>query len=313
MATTDLTPYQIERLALIRYLFKLGIQHAQESRPQSSIAILLFHDAVELFLELASQKLNVKHSDRFMDYFSRLDEKLHPGPPLPQREGMRRLNSGRNALKHKGLRPDRSELAHYQSIVIRFFEEATLRIFEVDMNSVSLVTVVRCESARQYLHAAEAAHRDNRTADGSAACAEAFDELISDYERQHGDQWGRSPFSFGGYLHDPWFSDEQLTSVEDELKRHIEKLNEVVKVLQDRMRLLSLGLDYRRYVTFRRLTPGVYHVMTTPSRRLSNAPNITLEQLKFCISFVIDSAFQLQVVEDEVVHPAGETEPAEEL
>ena len=247
MAATDLTRYHFERLAFIRYLFKLGIQHAQDPGPQSSVAILLFHDAVELFLELASQELHLKPADSFMNYFSRLDEKLQPSPPLPQRENMRRLNNARNALKHKGLRPDRSDLEHYANIVIRFFEEATPRIFEVDINSVSLVTVVRCETARKYLYAAEAACKDNRTADGSRACAEAFDELISDYERRHGDRWGQSPFSSGDYLHDLWFYDEELSRIEKQFKESIEDLNKVVKVLQERMRLLSLGLDYRRY------------------------------------------------------------------
>ena len=79
MAATDLTQYQLERLAFIRYLFKLGIQHAQDPGPQSSVAILLFHDAVELFLELASQTLHAKPAEHFMKYFSQLDEKLHPG------------------------------------------------------------------------------------------------------------------------------------------------------------------------------------------------------------------------------------------
>ena len=156
MAATDLTQYQLERLAFIRYLFKLGLQHAQDPGPQSSVAILLFHDAVELFLELASQKLHAKPSDSFMRYFSQLDEKLQPSPPLPLRENMRHLNDARNALKHKGLRPDRSDLEHYSNIVIRFFEEVTPRIFEVDMDSVSLVTVVRCETARKYLYAENA-------------------------------------------------------------------------------------------------------------------------------------------------------------
>ena len=312
MAATDLTRYQVERLALIQYLFKLGIQHAQEPGPQSSVAILLFHDAIELFLELASQKLDLKPADNFMNYFSRIDEKLRPSPPLPQREGMRRLNNARNALKHKGLRPDRSDLEHYQNIVIRFFEEATPRIFEVDMASVSLVTVVRCETARQYLYAAEAAYRDNRTADGSGACAEAFDELISDYERRHGDRWGQSPFSSGRRLRDLRFFDEELSRVEKRFEKCIEDLNEAVNVLQERMRLLSLGLDYRRYVTFRQLTPKVWHVSATPSRQIDTPPNITVDQLQFCIGFVIDTALQLQVVEGDIGHPADGTEPEEE-
>ena len=304
MAATDLTQDQLERLAFIRYLFKLGVQHAQAPGPQSSVAILLFHDAVELFLELASQELDAKPADSFMRYFSRLDEKLRPSPPLPLRENMRRLNDARNALKHRGLRPDRSDLEHYSNIVIRFFEEVTPQIFEVDMDSVSLVTVVRCETVRKYLYAAEAAYRENRAADGSVACAEAFDELLSDYEKRHGDRWGQSPFSSGHYLHDPWFFDEELSRIEKQFKESIEDLNEAVMVLQERMRLLSLGLDYRRYATFRQLIPEVWHVSATPSRRTDKPPNITLEQLQFCIGFVIDTALQLQVAEGNIGHPA---------
>ena len=312
MATADLTRYHIERLALTRYLFKLGIQHAQEPGPQSSIAILLFHDAVELFLEIASQELAVKRGDNFMDYFTRLDTKLRPGPPLPQREGMRRLNDARNALKHRGVRPDRADLEHYRSVVTRFFEEATPRVFEIDIHSVTLASVVRCEAARQFLRAAESAYRDNRTADGSTACAEAFDELIADYEQRHGDRWGRSPFSPDHYLHGPSCHSENLSPVETELAEHMEELTEAVMVLQERTRLLSLGLDYRRYVTFRKLTPQVWHVMATPSRRLDVPPAITPEQLQFCISFVIDTALQLQVVDGDVRHAARAPKPEEE-
>ncbi len=243
-----------------------------------------------------------------MKYFSSLDEKLQPSPPLPLRENMRRLNDARNYLKHKGLRPDRSDLEHYSNIVIRFFEEVTPRIFEVDMDSVSLVTVVRCETVRKYLYAAEAAYRENRAADGSVACAEAFDELLSDYEYRHGDRWDQSPFSSGHYLRKPLFFDEELSRVEEQYKERIEDLNEAVEVLQERMRLLSLGLDYRRYVTFRQLTPEVWHVSAKPSRRTHKPPNITLEQLQFCIGFVIDTALQLQVAEGNIGHPADGTE-----
>ncbi len=195
MSPDDLNRHQIERLAFIRYLFTLGVQHAQGAGPQSSVAILLFHDAVELFLVLASEALHVKRADSFMNYFQPLDEKLKPGPPMPERESMRRLNDARNALKHKGLRADRADLEHHTEAVIRFFEEATPRIFGADIDSVSLVAVVRCESAQPYLQAAELAYGEHRATDGSRACAEALDEVLRDYEQRQSDRWLESPFS----------------------------------------------------------------------------------------------------------------------
>ena len=102
--------------------------------------------------------------------------------------------------------------------------------------------------------------------------------------------------------------DEELSRIEKRFEESIGDLNEAVKVLQERMRLLSLGLDYRRYVTFRQLTPEVWHVLAKPSRQIDEPPNITIEQLQFCIGFVIDTALQLQVAEGNIGHPADGTE-----
>lgn len=301
MSPDELNRHQIERLAFIRYLFTLGVQHAQGAGPQSSVAILLFHDAVELFLVLASEALHVKRADSFMNYFQPLDEVLKPGPPMPERESMRRLNDARNALKHKGLRADRADLEHHTEAVIRFFEEATPRIFGADIDSVSLVAVVRCESAQPYLQAAELAYGEHRAADGSRACAEALDEVLRDYEQRQSDRWLESPFSPRHRLRTARLTDEE-SGLGRKLRQHIEALNKTVIDLHERTRLLSLGVDYRRYARFQRLTPYV-HSLGGSRRVLGNPPDITTDELRFCIDFVIDTALQLQMADADVGHP----------
>ena len=310
MSPDELNRHQIERLAFIRYLFTLGVQHAQGAGPQSSVAILLFHDAVELFLVLASEALHVKRADSFMNYFQPLDEVLKPGPPMPERESMRRLNDARNALKHKGLRADRADLEHHTEAVIRFFEEATPRIFGADIDSVSLVAVVRCESAQPYLQAAELAYGEHRAADGSRACAEALDEVLRDYEQRQSDRWLESPFSPRHRLRTARLTDEE-SDLGRKLRQHIEALTKTVIDLHERTRLLSLGVDYRRYARFQRLTPYV-HSLGGSRRVLGNPPDITTDELRFCIDFVIDTALQLQMADADVGHPiAGSAEEDE--
>ena len=223
-----------------------------------------------------------------MHYFPPLDKELQPGPPMPQRESMRRLNDARNALKHKGLRADRADLEHHTEAVIRFFDEATPRIFGADIDSVSLVAVVRCESAQPYLQAAELAYREDRAADGSPACAEALHEVLNDYEQRQSDRGLESPFSPRHRLRTPWFMEEESRQGR-KLREHIEALNETVIELHERTRLLSLGVDYRRYARFQRLTPRV-HVLAKSRRVLVNPPDITMDELRFCIDFVIDTA-----------------------
>ncbi len=302
MSPDDLNRHQIERLAFIRYLFTLGVQHAQGAGPQSSVAILLFHDAVELFLVLASETLHVKRADGFMNYFQPLDEVLKPGPPMPERESMRRLNDARNALKHKGLRADRADLEHHTEAVIRFFEEATPRIFGADIDSVSLVAVVRCEGAQPYLQAAELAYKEHRAADGSRACAEALDEVLRDYEQRQSDRWLESPFSPIHRLRNVWLT-EGGSRAERKLRECIDALNKTVIDLHERTRLLSLGVDYRRYARFQRLTPHVQHTFGGSRHVLGDPPDITTDELRFCIDFVIDTALQLQMADADVGHP----------
>lgn len=65
------------------------------------------------------------------------------------------------------------------------------------------------------------------------------------------------------------------------------------------MKLLSLGLDYRRYARFRLLTPRVEHFMGGKRRLLyvsrKEAERVaSRDELVFCIDFVLESALRLQ-------------------
>lgn len=49
---------ETRRLAFIRYLYLVGERQSRHPEPFGSAALLTFHDAVELFLQLASEKLD---------------------------------------------------------------------------------------------------------------------------------------------------------------------------------------------------------------------------------------------------------------
>ena len=48
----------IQRLALIRYLYNSAVEESRKPEPIGSTSILMFHDSIELFLQLASEHLN---------------------------------------------------------------------------------------------------------------------------------------------------------------------------------------------------------------------------------------------------------------
>jgi hypothetical protein len=68
----------------------------------------------------------------------------------------------------------------------------------------------------------------------------AFDQIIDDYESRKKFRYGRSPFFFGDPL--------EYYNTDGEVKEFIEPMHEAMKIL-------TLGLDYRRYVKFRLLVP----------------------------------------------------------
>lgn len=54
-----MTPEQARRLAFVKYLLNLGTSQAKQPEPPSSAALLMFHDAAELFLHLAAEHFNI--------------------------------------------------------------------------------------------------------------------------------------------------------------------------------------------------------------------------------------------------------------
>lgn len=80
---------------------------------------------------------------------------------------------------------------------------------------------------------------------------------------------------------------------ERRLAEFIDKVKKSIESLQQAVKILSLGIDYRRYVKFRLLTPhisrtldGTYHIHRV---QWGSKGKPTIEDVQFCIDFVIES------------------------
>src|SRR6266496_2832550 len=115
---------EMRRLAFARYLFTLGVSQSKAAEPLAPASLLTFHDAVELYLQLASERLNVgKAQPNFMEYWDFINPKLAP-EELPQKESMRRLNKARVALKHHGTFPSKLDVESFRATTASFFEDS---------------------------------------------------------------------------------------------------------------------------------------------------------------------------------------------
>ena len=287
-----LEPTVMRRLAFIRYLRQEGVAQSRRPWPLSCTSLLTLHDAIEFFLLLGSQHLNVgKDNPRFMEYFALLNSKLDPAT-LGQQEHIRQLSNARRELKHRGLFPSTLDLESYRDAASAFFLENTPVIFGIGFDEVSLVDFVSPESARDSLREAQELIARGDGASAVNPIAFAYSEMIADYTDRKRERPGRDQFDFSSRIPSLQSLHSTLPTVEAfarETKRAIEDM-------QDAMRVLALGIDYRKYARFERLTPKVlrhYNGDVRLHQRFSQNLTPTVEDAQFCFDFVIESALAL--------------------
>src|SRR5438105_1190108 len=64
----------VRRVARVRYLHDLGLGQSKHPEPLSSVAVLMLHDAVELFLQIVAEHwgATLKKNTEFMAYWGAL-------------------------------------------------------------------------------------------------------------------------------------------------------------------------------------------------------------------------------------------------
>src|SRR5208337_2820042 len=97
----------MRRLAIVRYLYTQALEQERKGDPLAGLALLPFHDAVELFLQVAAENHPVKlpKSVNFMEYWTAFSA---AGLPLRYQQQIRRFNNARVEVKHRGTLPSRA-------------------------------------------------------------------------------------------------------------------------------------------------------------------------------------------------------------
>jgi len=99
------------------------------------------------------------------------------------------------------------------------------------------------------------------------------------------------------------FSSE--SKLERGLADFVDNVQKSVESIKDTVKILCLGIDYKRYTKFRLLTPNVFHFRNNEyhiqKRLLDSKKPLILEDVEFCINFVIESAINLQEFDFNVI------------
>ena len=304
---SKITADTIGRLAYIRYLYIVGVQQSRQPEPLSSASILTFHDSVELFLHLATEVWDAKPKadQEFIGYWDILQPHI-PGGHLSQKESMRRLNKARVGLKHSGIWPNKGVTDGLRGSVAAFYDENTPLLFPgMKFAELSMVDLVRYPETRQSLKEAQTLLAKGELLESLGKMGVGFVQLLDEYEETKRTHHGRSPFLFG----ERFYSSEGISFGEfGEIRDgFVGKVRDSIEALQEAMKILSLGIDYRRYAKFRVYTPAVLRIPGgKPVIQWVNPVEASEEVCKSCLDFVIESAIQLQTSEYEA--PDDETQ-----
>ena len=283
----------LKRLSLIKYLYRVGVQQSEQHEPVCSFSILSFHDSIEMFVKLLAEQLNLK-SDKFtfIEYWNNI-------PSLTLKESMRTLNERRVNIKRKGLLTSKSDIEISRVNTLDFFTQNTFKHFQVEFNDISLFNLVKYEIVRLELEEAQKSLENNQPEISIEKVAISFYELLNVFEKTKS-KYSSSPFDFGKKISHISNYDFGSNGVKDEIlgKKVYDFAKEVSNTLEDiqsAIKIISFGLDYKKYIKFKTLTPtimktggGKYHSHIKPNKKW------TRENCQFCINFVLESALSMQ-------------------
>ncbi|MGQ4484314.1 hypothetical protein ACN6LM_002642 [Streptomyces sp. SAS_281] len=291
--TKPLSQQTIQRLAFVRFLHAQGVAQSAQPEPMSAAAILSFQDAVEHFLLISADHLevNLPSSMQFLQYWEKLQPKLPTGQVLPSKQALGRVNKLRVDLKHHGNVPSSHSIAQSKADVTTFFMDATQMIFNVDFETVDMADLVAHPEVARLLHEARTHFLADRVVFAMAGLALAFQELLEHYmSRRKG--WGESPYTFGDRL--PIFRPERGER-ESPVARQLKALTTTTRQMKHAMTMIALGIDYARYMHFSVLTPNGISWGHDGSIKFSvndMSKSVTAHDYQQARLFVIESALQ---------------------
>jgi len=293
----------IKRLGFIKYVYTNAIELSYMPAPMSSASILTFHDVIEQFLILTYEKLGGSENTKkfsFMSYWEKI-KNLPAGKDITLKGSVKRLKDARVNLKHDGHLINEIDIEAHRATTTNFFEENTPIVFGIKFSEISLIDLISCDDAKHSLNNAQIQLEDGELENSLDFAALGFFQLIDDYEKRKTNKFGRSPFFFGESM--TLLTGNRIVGSDfSDIRDFIDKTNKSIESIRETLKILSLGIDYRKYIKFRLLTPRIDIRMGPPRiQRIDRDFSLKIEYVQFCIDFVIESAIILQEFDFDIM------------
>jgi hypothetical protein len=304
------------RLELIKYSLDRALEISSENVPGAYISVLLFHDAIEWLLQTGAMYLNINLGSKqpgLMEWWEIYRQQASPSIELIMSDQIKELNEVRREFKHRGIEPSSVVINRIRENAIHFAQEFVPVVFSISYNHIDLAHLVLYSKTREKLTLALKYWQEGNKTESRNQLAIAFAVLINEYENKLISIMGHSPHNIGHdffgssannifhrpltyYQHtkasDSVFNDVRI----DRLKNFVDNTNKSIGQMRDVLRIVSLGINYRKYKIFRWLTPSVYMDQNGEYiiQYSAQVNEMTQQNHDFCRMYIIECALHLQ-------------------
>jgi hypothetical protein len=302
----------LKRLVYIKHLYKQGMEQSKFPETINYSCILSFHDAIDWFMNLACLKRSISDSGKLellnanrgnkkqkatialMDYFIIL-------PDLQISSEVEKINKLRNALKHDFVLPAKVGISESINTSSVFFETNTKIIFDLNFSEISLTDLLSNSSAKSYLKNAESNIQASKFESAFEEIAKAYHEIIKIDDQLFKDKWAYwssnyKKLSSHRINTDFGRQEKNINSLAKNVKEIADNININLGRIDESIKVLSLGLDYRKYRKLMSLIPFVFE--SPNGLIIASKPKYDKKELpantQFAFDFVLECGLKIQ-------------------
>lgn len=295
------TSIVLRRLSIIKYLYQTGMQQTKLPEILAYTSILSFHDAIDMFMQLAAEKVGVVRREREQLTLIKFFPKI---PELTLESSVTRLNDRRNSLKHNGQIPAKMDIEESKIVATNFFQENVKIIFDLDFNDVSLIDLVKDETVKKFLLNAQ----DEIKRNDYVKCSQEISKAFSVLTYVDGNPFDDLKYHFRKLFKSTRKEYKELghQGFDRGMIKMIEGNDENFDKISSALNIISLGIDYRKYVKFDFLTPKVMRGYNGISEEVeyyfmfhSYSDRLKKEDCEFMLDFMIECAVRFSEFELE--------------
>ena len=214
-------------------------------------------------------------------------------PNLPLQVEIANLYAQRNLTQHCNLIPSAEDVPKNAAYIEAFLRDLCASFFGVDFDVLTLSTLVRDEELRRHLIAAERHAADRRYVDAVYESALALSKALlgADELLKLTQSWFTPTFMK--------FDAEQAGFSRPEAELLGDLAGALVKLrddLEERIRVLALGLDYSSYMRYKAVAPFVYWTLDGAVHVNHRRKNYSAEEAASVFDYALNQILRLEAV-----------------